>query len=259
MMKLTDPAVKDLNTIADWLSIDDLSELDNLQPDVLILAGHAIMPNIVGAVNFAANADIPVIFSGGIGHSTDLLREAVKCNAYIAASLKYSLNDSEARILADIAKMVFGIGADKIYLEDKSTNCGLNALFTRNLIQQEKLTARNIILVQDPLMQRRTWESFRFCWQQQNLAANFINWPVFKPRLKQVNGRYMITGGQLPGVWDLNRYISMTLGEVKRLRDDAGGYGPKGAGFIGHVTVPDVVAEAWQRLTYCTNLAGLVR
>ena len=40
----------------------------------------------------------------------------------------------------------------------------------------------------------------------------------------------------------------MILGEVKRLRDDADGYGPRGAGFIGHVAIPAGIEDAWRRL-----------
>ncbi len=48
--------------------------------------------------------------------------------------------------------------------------------------------------------------------------------------------------------WTLLRFTSLVLGEVRRLSDDAEGYGPRGAGFIGHVDVPDPVRAAYRRL-----------
>lgn len=46
------------------------------------------------------------------------------------------------------------------------------------------------------------------------------------------------------GVWSVDRYISLLLGEIPRLRDDPSGYGPKGKGFIDHVDIPIEVEEA---------------
>lgn len=47
------------------------------------------------------------------------------------------------------------------------------------------------------------------------------------------------------GVWDVRRFLSLLLGEIPRLRDQPGGYGPQGQGFIDHVDVPQHVEEAW--------------
>ncbi|MEQ9744248.1 hypothetical protein ABRQ05_08045 [Pectobacterium actinidiae] len=46
---------------------------------------------------------------------------------------------------------------------------------------------------------------------------------------------------------------------MRRLRNYTNGYGPKGAGFIGHVDIPDDVDAAWHRLVGETTLAGIVR
>ena len=50
------------------------------------------------------------------------------------------------------------------------------------------------------------------------------------------------------GMWDVDRYRALLMGEVPRLRDDEEGYGPRGAGFIAHVDVPDEVERAWELL-----------
>lgn len=49
-------------------------------------------------------------------------------------------------------------------------------------------------------------------------------------------------------MWDVDRYRALLMGEVPRLRDDEEGYGPRGAGFIAHVDVPDEVERAWELL-----------
>lgn len=59
------------------------------------------------------------------------------------------------------------------------------------------------------------------------------------------------------GMWDMERYISLLLGEIPRLSDDENGYGPKGRDFIAHVEIPEQVKEAFGEL--CKEYAGLVR
>ena len=108
-------------------------------------------------------------------------------------------------------------------------------------------------------MQRRTFETFSYSWKQQNRDCQFTNWPVFKPKLVMTHAGVKITGAQVPGVWDLDRYISMILGEIKRLHDDEFGYGPKGAGFISHVEIPEKVITAWHRLLADPELASIIR
>ena len=49
---------------------------------------------------------------------------------------------------------------------------------------------------------------------------------------------------QIKGLWPRERFYSLLMGEIRRLRDDESGYGPKGAGFIPHVDIPADVAAA---------------
>ena len=51
------------------------------------------------------------------------------------------------------------------------------------------------------------------------------------------------------GLWSVTRYLSLILGELPRLRDDAQGYGPRGKDFIAHVDIPEAVEDAWQQLS----------
>lgn len=43
------------------------------------------------------------------------------------------------------------------------------------------------------------------------------------------------------GMWDIDRYVNLLMGEIPRLADDADGYGPRGKNFIAHVDVPTEV------------------
>ena len=50
------------------------------------------------------------------------------------------------------------------------------------------------------------------------------------------------------GMWPPARYLSLLMGEIPRLTDDADGYGPAGRGFIAHVDVPPAVTDAYNAL-----------
>ena len=50
------------------------------------------------------------------------------------------------------------------------------------------------------------------------------------------------------GMWDMERYISLLMGEIPKLSDDENGYGPKGKGFIAHIDIPSDVRNAFEEL-----------
>lgn len=253
-MILTPQNIDLLNTISHWLAVNDVNGEQELHADVAILAGHAVLPGLIGAFTRLAATSIPLLLSGGMGHSTELLKSALKT---VQVSSDAS---SEARLLADAAMQLSGIKAEQLIVEDQSRNCGENAAFSRRNLLARELPAQRIILIQDPLMQRRTTETFRHEWLRQGQQADFISWPVFVPQLVLQDGHPVISGAaSQQGLWALDRYVSMILGEVRRLRDDKEGYGPLGLGFIGHVDVPHAVEHAWQRLMAEPELAALVR
>jgi hypothetical protein len=59
------------------------------------------------------------------------------------------------------------------------------------------------------------------------------------------------------GMWDMERYISLLLGEIPRLTDDENGYGPNGKDFLVHVEIPKEVQTAFDELK--RKFPGLVR
>ena len=49
-------------------------------------------------------------------------------------------------------------------------------------------------------------------------------------------------------MWDMERYITLLMGEIPRLSDDSNGYGPKGKNYIAHVEIPQEVEMAFSQL-----------
>ena len=74
-----------------------------------------------------------------------------------------------------------------------------------------------------------------------------ISYAAYAAEVEAQNGE--LTFRDTPrGMWSMERYITLLMGEIPRLRDDAEGYGPRGRGFIAHVDVPEEVERAFDFL-----------
>ncbi len=100
-MQLNDHQIQDINTIAAWLALDQLPKDGTLEVDLAILAGHAVLPNVEAVIALAKKYQLPLLISGGIGHSTALLA------AMIASHPLYRQIDTagkgEAQLLGEMA------------------------------------------------------------------------------------------------------------------------------------------------------------
>lgn len=245
-MQLTPQAIQDLNLIAALLALDEMPVEGDIDADMAILAGHAVLPNIEGAVALAKRFGLPLLLSGGIGHATGALAQAMALHPlYRDIDTR---GNSEAQMLAAIARVFGGIDEDQLLLEGESRHSGENAAFSQRLLDAQHLRPQRVVLIQDPLLQRRADATFRWQWRHRDDAPLFINWPVFTPVVMLDGGMARVTGAPPQGLWSLERFVQLLMGEVERLRNDEKGYGPRGAGFFGEVEMPDAVDAAWHRL-----------
>ena len=229
-----------INTICRFLAQVD----DDATPDLIILAGNAILHTSEACFRLAARLQAPLLISGGIGHSTDLLYQAVAGHPVYGDVA--TAGRSEAEILRDIAVRHWRLDAAQVWVETQSTNCGDNAVQSRAHLEARGVAFSRALLVQDPLMQRRSGASFARVWQDGTMR--FINWPAFVPQLSHDDGRIAYRSDMPPGLWTPDRFVSLLMGEIPRLRDDASGYGPNGRGFITHVDIPAEVEAAYAYL-----------
>jgi len=251
----------DFNIIARFLALRDTEYLDRAcleaqlglhKVDLLILLGNSLPYTAEVAVRaYLDGLADRFMIAGGEGHSTGLLREAVK-RTPACAELE-TAGRTEAEILADIAVRA-GAGAirrEELLLETASTNCGNNASCALRLLEglDEPLPA-SVLLIQDPTMQRRSAASFEKVWSDAGLSARFVSFAPFIPQVGVNGGRLEPPAPPAAGayVWDMGRFAALLMGEIPRLRDDADGYGPRGRGFIAHVDIPDEAEEAYGRL-----------
>ena len=87
-----------------------------------------------------------VCFSGGLGRNTDKL-----------------WTKSEAERFAAIA-ISEGVPAERIILENKSTNSAENLLFTPKILAEAGIRAEKIIAVHKPYMEKRLWAAMQVYW-----------------------------------------------------------------------------------------------
>ena len=251
------PATIDaINVIGQWLAQDDFSGEVPYQADCVILAGNAVMPTIDAACKIARDQQIPLLISGGIGHSTTFLYSAIAQHPHY--NTIRTTGRAEATILADIAHQFWHIPHEKIWIEDQSTNCGENARFSIALLNQAVERVHTAIVVQDPTMQRRTMATFARVWQGATTPPQWLSFPGCSPQLEQAEGQLGFAGGGT-GLWPVARYLGLLLGELPRLQDTPEGYGPRGKDFISHVTFPPEILDAWRQLREDGQLAGALQ
>ena len=89
-----------------------------------------------------------VCFSGGLGRNTDKL-----------------WTKSEAERFAAIA-IAEGVPAERIILENKSTNSAENLLFTPKILAEAGIKAEKIIAVHKPYMEKRLWAAMQVYWPE---------------------------------------------------------------------------------------------
>jgi uncharacterized SAM-binding protein YcdF (DUF218 family) len=242
---LNETTLQAANRVGEWLAQNDFATPPlTVDADLVILAGNAVMPTIDAACRLAAE-NRTLLISGGIGHSTTFLYAAVARHSRYNTLRTTGL--AEATILADIAHQFWNIPHERIVVEDKSTNCGENARFTREVMNARGMSSRSAIVVQDPTMQRRTMATFAHVWADTPDAPQWHSYPGYLPVL--CNGdRGLTFTDEADAVWPVERYLSLLLGELPRLQDDENGYGPRGKGFIAHVEIPAEVQAAWRIL-----------
>lgn len=254
---LTDPEtiIRSINLVSGFLAKRDIKQLDiksigqitgKYYVDVAVLLGNSIVAS-VDKFAHTLNRDLAekYIIAGGKGHSTSLLRKSAKSEFDIETDISQDL--SEAEILYEMLTKRHSIDRSTIYLEKKSTNCGDNAIKVKELLENEGLTPKSYLLIQDPTMQLRTHASFLKAWENE-FPITVINDPVFVPKVKLEKNQIMFNNPNIPGIWPMKRFISLILSEIPRLRNDQYGYGPNGKGFITAVDIPPEIQEAHQSL-----------
>ena len=229
------------------LTREALQAVAGAPADVAILFGGTIL---AGADVFAdamrEHVAARYMIVGGQGHTTGALRRSLRERM----GWTDTGSSTEAALLDRYLRERHGLTAD--LLEHDSTNCGANARNAVALLRASRLPHGRLILIQDATMQQRMDAAFRL---HANPATQLINYASHQATVALTDG--LLTYPAPPeGMWPIDRYVTLLMGEVPRLTDDANGYGPAGRGYIAHVEVPPEVRRAFTRLRETTDFAS---
>lgn len=238
---------EDINTLGAFCGKRDVSELSGEQlqkrygiakADVMVLFGGSILAG--GDVLAKAMRDgiaRKYLIVGGAGHTTETLRRAVHA--------EYPQIETEglpeAEVFDRYLKTVYGFSADG--LETASTNCGNNITYLLELLEKRKIPCQSIILCQDATMQNRMDAGLRKFSPEKTI----VNFAAYRATVTEKDSQ-LSYAENIHGMWKIERYINLLMGEIPRLSDDAAGYGPNGKNFIAHVEIPPAVRAAFERL-----------
>lgn len=223
-----------------YLTIEELERKYNIsQVDVMVLFGGSIICGGDVLANAIKNNIAKIyIIVGGSGHTTETLR--IKMNNEFPSIETNGL--SEAEIFAKYLKYKYELEVD--YLECNSTNCGNNITFLLNLLKENNISFSSILLAQDATMQHRMEAGLR---KYINDDITIVNYAVYSAKVIVKNSE-LVFEDRILGMWDMDRYITLLMGEIPRLSDNEYGYGPRGKDFIAHVNIPDEVEKAFLEL-----------
>lgn len=229
------------------LTIQALQEEQGLeQVDVLAFFGGSILAGgdqlALAIQNKLAKTYVIV---GGTGHTTDGLRQQVR-NHFPQLD---PTGLTEAEIFQAYSGQKYGLSAD--LLETQSTNCGNNITYLLDLLAEKEIDFQSILLMQDATMQRRMWATMK------KYAADklLLNYASYQVTVREENDQLHFDNAPF-GMWNMDRYLSLLLGEIPRLRDDEEGYGPNGANYLAHINIPEEVQASYQLVQEKTGLAS---
>ncbi|EEU44218.1 uncharacterized protein NECHADRAFT_29776 [Fusarium vanettenii 77-13-4] len=256
---------------------------------VIVLCASAVLSTaetVMSAVAELTKTTV-LVLCGGIGHSTQLMHDAVLRHPQYNTLAEQVRGQPEGRILQAIGEKFFdlqissnGSGSGDtqrqgltVLVEDASTNCALNAQKTRELLDAHGFRSpRSIVVAQDPTMCRRTVAAFEQVYADVVEGPPiFSSWPTLVPKVIAKEASVGDTNSLLPyldfadlgmgdgwkaGLWSMDRFMSLLVGEIPRMRDDENGYGPNGKGSIVHVDIPQDVEDAWKTLCELLGYSG---
>ncbi|KFI53784.1 YdcF family protein [Bifidobacterium biavatii] len=244
----------DINRLAAFCGPRDITRLNRPslikatgleRADVMVLFGGSIIAGgDVLAEGIRNNVARRTMIVGGAGHTTQTLRDMMH------ERFPDIVTDGrcEADIFADYLRTRHGLEPD--YLERESTNCGNNITNMLDLLRAHGEPCRSVILIQDATMQRRMAAGLR----KHAPDTRIVNYAAYRTTVipHAAALRYL---DPPVGMWNMDRYVTLLMGEIPRLRDDANGYGPAGRGYIAHEDIPDDVERAYGQLSRVFGLS----
>eukprot|EP00045_Choanoeca_perplexa_P000189 m.13272 g.13272 ORF g.13272 m.13272 type:complete len:220 (+) comp10132_c0_seq2:37-696(+) len=194
-----------------WRYLQLVMDADSAVADALFVMGSNDLRVAERAAEVFLQGNVSwLIFSGGLGFLT-----------------KGAFPKAEADMFADIA-LAKGVPAERILIENKSTNSGENCAFTQELLRSRDIGIRSIIVLQKTYMERRAYATVCKQWPDVDVVAVGSPRLTFKQYLTKVHTADMV--------------INAMVGDLQRIVE----YPKKG--FQIEQEVPSDVIAAWKVL-----------
>lgn len=244
----TEQIAEKINILGKFCGKRDIKELSRKQlkekygfekADVFVLFGGSILGGgdvLAKAVQEGIAENYVIV--GGAGHTTETLRQRVHEEYPVIETTGLS----EAEVFSRYLKEIYHCDVD--YLEKESTNCGNNITYLLELLKTQHISCKSIILCQDATMQNRMDAGLRKYVEKEMVI---INYAAYAAQVK-AQGDELVFADEIHGMWDMDRYVNLLMGEIPRLSDEENGYGPKGKNYIAHVDIPEEVRSAFEEL-----------
>ncbi|ELO1825863.1 YdcF family protein [Vibrio cholerae] len=197
-----------IETLWDYLQLHQQPDVADL---ILVLGSNDVRVAEHAAKLYHQGLAPYVLFSGGFGRFTQGV-----------------FNHSEAETFAAIAKDA-GVPEHAILLETQSTNSGENLHFSHQLLVQQALPAKRILLVQKPYMERRAYATFMQQWPES----------VESVQVSSPAGSFF---DYLTSELTSDFVLNAMLGDFERIRDYPA------LGFQITQPIPEPVMQAYQAL-----------
>lgn len=187
---------------------------------IVVLGSHDLRVAKRGAHLYLEGLAPLVVMSGGLGNLTRDLWD-----------------EPEAHKFAAIARAM-GVPDSAILVEDRSTNTGENLRFTRELLRDEALDPKKIILVQKPYMERRVYATFKKVWPDVDAVVTSPQIPFDEYATDEISRE---------------RVVNIMVGDLQRIRL----YPARG--FQIEQPIPAEVWAAYEELVDLGFTANLIR
>lgn len=238
-----------INTITRFLALRNIENLTSEtikkqcgvdKVDVIVVFGNEL-PVVVETACEAFQAGLCdyLLMCGGVGSSTKILQKRMQENSLYR---DYVWKGTAGEIFADVARKIYKIPREKVLVKNTSTNSGENGQFVRQILRGTKILHRSILLMQDPLMQYRSFMSMkRFFPHNVKLISYAPFIPLVNAKLEFYESNSLL--------WDKSRFYELLMGEMWRLRDNLNGYGSCGRERFKYVDIPTDVENSYTVLT----------
>ena len=259
----------DINTLSTFLANSQISDLHSLDKSIDVIVScvsSVLFPTTALFQHLRSNPRLTrsLLLCGGKGHSTPHIYAAIKSHPLYSRIYDEIVNLPESHVLLMVLDTFFegkslrdaGL---QVFVEDKSTNCGANAVETKRVLESVGIISpKTIVLYQDCTMSLRTKAGFDCVYE--GTGTEILCWPGWMPivkaagdhekedkevifdvaRISKEAGR-VVEEGEL---WSMQRFLGLIVGEIPRFE----AYGPRGSRSVVDVQIPERVRSAWERL-----------